>query len=279
MLERNINKGHCFIAGCNCEVKAGEGYLRYVRGRGKRVFCAEHATGLECYHGSEYLRADHIGTPKKTALAATTVGVEIETDAEDRQDEKYLRFRGTLERVGFVFESDCSIRTGEAPSPIMRGLATMSATLRNNQDCIYMLNTSRTGAHTHVAVDDIEYLRRYYHSIFVPFSEYLESHSTEWLVENFGSAFRGYASKINMNTSVMNHENVVNMQHAHTIEFRLPRITGYKQYMKVLKFWREVGLFLNTYDFQKNADSVTRKSKAMKAGREIVGIAEKYFGA
>ena len=277
MLQRNMKKGFCMV--CGRRVYANEGFRRMVRGRGYRVFCSRHADSLECYHGSVSLRADHVGTPKKTALAATTVGVEIETDADDRHDEKYLRFRGTLERVGFVFESDCTIRTGEAPSPKMQGLATISAILRNNQDCLYMLNTPRTGAHTHVAVDDIEYLRRYYHSIFVPFSDYLTEHSTTWLIENFGSAFRGYACKIDQYTDVLDHSNVVNMQHDHTIEFRLPRITGYKQYMQVIKFWREVGLFLNTYDFQKNADALTRKTKAVQAGNGIVAIATKWFGA
>ena len=277
MLQRNIRKGHCLV--CGRTVYANEGFRRMVRGCGYRVFCDRHADSLECYHGSEVLRADHVGTTKTTALAATTVGVEIETDAISRSDEKYLRFRGTLERVGFVFESDCTIRTGEAPSPKMQGLATISAILRNNQDCLYMLDTPRTGAHTHVAVDDIEYLRRYYHSIFVPFSEWLDDHGSEWLVDNFGSGFRGYACKIDRYSDVFDHSNVVNMQHDHTIEFRLPRITGYKQYMKVIKFWREVGLFLNTYDFKKDADASIRKAKATQAGNGIVEIAEKWFGA
>lgn len=277
MLERNIRKGRCLV--CGRVVYANEGFRRMVRGRGYRVFCVRHADSLECYHGSETLRADHVGTPKKTALAATTVGVEIETDADDRHDPVYLRFRGTLERVGFVFESDCTIRTGEAPSPKMQGLATISAILRNNQDCLYMLNTPHTGAHTHVAVDDIEYLRRYYHSIFVPFSEWLDGHSDAWLYANFGSSFRGYASPVNFDSDVLDHSNVVNMQHAHTIEFRLPRITGYKQYMKVIKFWREVGLFLNTYDFKKDADALTRKTKAVQASIGILEIAQKWFGA
>ena len=140
-----------------------------------------------------------------------------------------------------------------------------------------MLNTPRTGAHTHVGVDDMPYLRRYYHSIFVPFCEWLESHNSEWLVDKFGSSFRGYACKINRTSDVYNHSNVVNMQHEHTIEFRLPRITGYKQYMQVIKFWREVGLFLNTFDFDKEAEAGVRLEKARKAGEGVVSIAKKWF--
>ena len=275
-MEKNINKGHCLV--CGVEVMGGAGFRRYIRGRGLRVLCVEHASGLMGYHRSEDLRADSIGTEKKTILAATSVGVEIETDADSRYDETYLRFRGTLERVGFVFESDCTVNTGEAPSPKMFGLATISAILRNNQDCLYMLDTPRTGAHTHVGIDDMEYLRRYYHSIFVPFSDWLASHSDAWLIENFGSTFRGYARRINASSDVWEHSNVVNMQHDHTIEFRLSRIAGYKQYMRVIKFWREVGCFINHYDFEKSADAATRKAAAKSAGLEIVGIATRYFG-
>lgn len=276
MLERNIKAGHCLV--CGRRVMANEGFRRMVRGRGLRVFCVDHADSLMRYHGSVALRAESIGTPKKTTLASTTVGVEIETDGASTHDEKYLRFRGTLERVGFVFESDCTVRTGEAPSPKMVGLATISAILRNNQDCIYLLDTPNTGAHTHVGVSDIEYLRRYYHSIFVPLSGWLARHSTEWLIEKFGSGFRYYAKEITPYSNVMEHANVVNMQHDHTIEFRLPRITGYKQYMQVIKFWREVGCFLNHYDFKKDADPATRKSRAKQAGVEIVKLAMLYFG-
>lgn len=275
-MEANRNKGRCFI--CGCVVNAGEGKRREVRGRGKRVFCNEHAISLERYHHSEALRADSVGTEKKTPLARTTMGVEIETDASSVYDEKYLRFRGTLERSGFIFEDDCSIRTGEAPSPKMIGLATISAILRNNQDCIYMLDTPRTGAHTHVYCNDIYYMRRYYHSIFIPLCEWLSGHSDEWLVKNFGSSFRDYACQIDRYSRPTNHSNFVNAQHEHTLEFRLPRIREYRQFMKVLKFWREVGYFLNNFDFEKTADAGTRKKRAKEAGAEIVTIATKYFG-
>lgn len=274
-MERNKKFGHCLV--CGCEVVSGEGYRRFVRGRGLRVVCVDHASNLMSYHGSEALRADEIGTEKKMPLTRTTIGVEIETDGQSRTDEKYLRFRGTLERVGFVFESDCSVRTGEAPSPKMQGLATMSAILRNNQD-VFDLFTENTGSHIHVQCDDIAYIRRYYHTLFVPFCEYLESHSDTWLINNFGSDFRYYACKITRYTDCMNHANFINVQHEHTLEFRLPRIREYRQFVELLKFWREVGFFLNNFDFEKTSEATTRKRKASEAADEIVKIARKYFG-
>ena len=109
-MTRNINKGHCLV--CGCEVKAGEGWRRYVRGRGYRVFCSDHAVDLEHYHGSAALRADRIGSPKKMPLTNQSIGIEIETDT-NRTDDDYLRFRGTLERVGTCLKATALFVAGK----------------------------------------------------------------------------------------------------------------------------------------------------------------------
>ena len=274
-MERNRNKAHCLV--CGIEVKAHEGYRRYVRGRGLRVFCNRHACNLEGYHTSDRYRADSIGTTKKMPLTRQLVGVEIEIDTY-RDDTIYLRFRGTLERVGYCLESDCTVRGGEAPSPKMQGLAHISKVLQNNEDIFYAF-TENTGAHIHTSCSKVEYLRRYYHSIFVPFSEYLEGHSEEWLVEKFGSGFRHYAQAIDRYTDPTDHSNVVNLQHSNTIEFRLPRIRERHQFMDDLKFWREVGFLIENFDFKPNADKDIRKASAKTCGDLIVRLAVKYFGA
>lgn len=275
MLERNVNKGHCLV--CGCVVYGGAGYRRYVRGRGYRVFCSDHALSLEDYHGSDTYRADYIGTHKKMPLTNQLVGVEIEVDA-NMDDELYQRFRGTLERVGYCFESDCTVCGGEAPSPKMRGLAHISKVLQNNEDA-FVYFTSSTGAHIHTSTSNIDYIRRYYHSIFLPLYYYIDSHDAEWKISKFGSDFRHYACKINESTYPENHANFVNVQHDNTIEFRLPRIRERHQFMNVIKFWREVGFFLECYDFQEGSlSSINRKEVASKAGKEIVNIAIKYFG-
>lgn len=274
-MDRNINKGHCMV--CGCTVLGGEGYRRFVRGRGYRVFCESHYKGLEEYHDSDSYRADYIGTRKKMPITNQLIGVEIEIDA-DRNEDTYLRFRGTLERVGYCLEHDCTVMGGEAPSPKMRGLAHISKVLQNNED-VFVYFTSNTGAHIHTSTSKIDYLRRYYHSIFLPLCEYLESHDSEWRISKFGSDFRHYACKINNDTYPENHSNFVNVQHDNTIEFRLPRIKERHQFMNVLKFWREVGFFLENYDFQESSmNSFRRKERAMNAGNEIVKIATKYFG-
>ena len=266
-MERNINKGKCLV--CGCIVEGGEGFRRYVRGCGKRVFCSEHAQGLECYHGSSVHRNEHIGTVKKLPLTRQLIGLEIEVDC-DRNDDTYLRFRGTLERVGYCFERDCTVRGGEAPSPKMQGLAHISKVLQNNEDMFYAF-TENTGTHVHTSTTKINAIRENYHKLFIPFNYYLESHSEDWLVEKFGSSFRGYAETIDRYSDPMQHENFINTQHENTIEFRLPKIRERHQFMNVLKFWREVGFYLES--------SRITTATAEGIGREIVNIAERYFGA
>ena len=275
-MERNIKRGHCFVPECNCVVEKGEGFRRFVKGRGMRVFCPRHAFSLEDYHDSITYRADSIGTEKKLPLTRQTIGVEIEVDC-DRHDNAYLAFRGSLERVGYCFESDCTVRGGEAPSPKMQGLAHISALLRNNENIFYAF-TENTGAHIHTYCNDISYMRRYYHSLFVPLCEYIKAHDSAWMINTFGSTFRGYAEAITINTYPERHSNFVNVQHSNTLEFRLPRIRERHQFMNVVKFWREVGFMINNFDFHKNGDSNTRKRYAMKCGEEIVKLARKYFG-
>lgn len=275
-MERNIKRGHCFVPECNCIVEKGEGFRRFVKGRGMRVFCPRHAFSLEAYHESEAYRADSIGTEKKLPLTRQTIGVEIEIDC-DRNDEAYLAFRGSLERVGYCFEHDCTVMGGEAPSPKMQGLAHISKVLQNNEDIFYAF-TENTGAHVHVSCNKIEYLRRYYHSIFMPLCDYISSHDDAWKIEIFGSAFRGYAQPITMASSATAHANFINLQHGHTIEFRLPRIRERHQFMNVLKFWREVGFMIDNFNFHEDGDSLTRKTYARKCGFAIVKLARKYFG-
>ena len=266
-MERNINRGHCLV--CGCVVESGEGFRRMVRGRGKRVFCLEHAQGLECYHGSSAHRAESIGTTKKMPLTRQMIGIEIEIDC-DRLDDTYLRFRGTLERVGYCFEHDCTVRGGEAPSPKMQGLAHISKVLQNNEDIFYAF-TENTGAHIHTTTSKIDAIRNNYHKLFIPFCSYLENHSEEWLEDTFGSSFRGYAEAIDEYTDPWEHTNFINVQHDNTIEFRLPRIRERHQFMNVLKFWREVGFYLE--------NSKINYETAERIGKEIVNIAKRYFGA
>ena len=118
----------------------------------------------------------------------------------------------------------------------------------------------------------------YYHSLFGGFQSWLENIGVEKRKEIFGSDFRNYAKRVDMeNHAAPVHGSFINVEHNNTLEFRLPRIVSHKQYIKIVKFWREVGCTINHFDFCKNADATTRKVKAKECGAYIVQIALKYF--
>ena len=79
----------------------------------------------------------------------------------------------------------------------------------------------------------------------------------------------------------MSHSNFVNCQHAHTLEFRLPRIRSAEQYITDIYFFREVVALLNNTEWiAKTSDNRNeRKAQAVNLSREIVEIARNYFGA
>lgn len=231
------------------------------------------------YHSNAGRGVEVIGTNKSTTLAHTTIGVELESSLYNASIEEYTSFRAMIETLTFCrMESDCTV-SGELPTQPMEGLARISKILQSLEihNQIEILSHNSCGAHIHCNCNDINYVRRYYHSIFIPLNNYIEALSNTERVEVFGSDFRNWARPIDENTDPERHENIFNTQHSHTLEFRLPRIIGYKQYMDVLKFWREIGCFINNYDFMKNSDAPTRKARARKCGEELVDIAKKYF--
>ena len=277
-MKRNSNKCKCMV--CKRVLYRGEGYMRYVRGRGERAFCERHYDEAEHYHGSEDLRADRIGTEKKSSLAKTTVGIEFESENNHDDHEKYLQFRGALERAGFVAERDGSLYDGtEFPSPVCEGVKSLSALLASAEargETVY-LKGDNCGMHIHAFSAYMSIYRNWYHTLFIPFCEWIDSQTDEFCEANFGGRFRYYACKINRNSDVMNHCNFVNMQHSKTIEWRIPRFVCATQTVILLKFWRKVLWMLNTTDWKPEADRATRKAIAEDAGRKIVKIAIDTF--
>lgn len=277
-MERNRYKGHCFV--CDEEVKAGEGFRVMIRGRGYRVKCRKHAQEAEHYHGSSIYRADKIGTTKKSSLAKTTTGIEWESENKSADIELYNAFRGALERAGFCAEHDGSLHDGfEFPSPKCEGVKSLSALIHSieSRGEDVFLKGEDCGMHIHAAADNMDIYRNWYHTIFIPFCEWLESQTEDFCNANFGGKFRYYACKINRNSNVMNHCNFVNMQHAHTIEWRIPRYVCATQTVILLKFWRKVCWMLNNTEWKPEADRATRKAIAEEAGRKIVKIAIDTF--
>lgn len=280
MLERNkkaSSKG-CFV--CGRVVGANEGFRRMVRGRGYRVFCCEHADSVMCYHGSIEYRAERIGTAKKSSLAKTTVGIEWEMENIHSNYELFLNVRGALERAGFCLEHDGSLDDGaEAPSPVCEGVKSLSALIHSmaNRGEDVFLRGENTGMHIHAQADNMAIYRNWYHTLFIPFCEWINAHDMDFCMANFGGKFRSYAHAINRNSNVYEHSNFVNMQHEHTIEWRIPRYVSACQTVVLLKFWRKVLWMLNNTEWHEDADRNTRKAIAENAAKNIIKIATDTF--
>ena len=281
----NPNKYQKTCCICGRVVPAYDGYSIVVRVKGSngRVFCRQCGNGTWSYGiGNDKI----IGTDKKGVLESTTVGVEVELVNID--NEKFYSIRRQLGFMGFhnvntnrnLPQSDCTVDT-EIPTPIMQGLSSLSALLRNAEKRgeLVCTNNRQCGAHVHVYCNDVDYIRRYYHSIFSGFQSWLDTIGADKRIEYFGSDYRNYAKRVNMDICENpEHGSIVNVEHDNTLEFRLPRIVSHKQYIKVVKFWREIGCTINHFDFCKNADATTRKAKAKECGAYIVQLALEYFG-
>lgn len=281
----NPNKYQKTCCICGRVVPAYNGYSIVVRGKGSngRVFCRQCGEGTWSYGiGNDKI----IGTNKKGILESTTVGVEVELVNID--NEKFYSIRRQLGFMGFhnvntnrnLPQSDCTVDT-EIPTPIMQGLSSLSALLRNAEKRgeLVCTNNRQCGAHVHVFCNDVDYIRRYYHSIFRGFQSWLDTIGADKRIEFFGSDYRNYARRVDMDMCQSpEHGSIVNVEHDNTLEFRLPRIISHKQYIKVVKFWREVGCTINHFDFCKNTDATTRKAKAKECGAYIVQLALEYFG-
>lgn len=275
----NVRRCKCYLDNSTI-LEKGEGYGFFVPARGLRYICRNCKEGLHSavsYHTSARQGYGTVGTEKSGKLESTKIGVEFEMMFVD--DINDLTLLDYLRKLGRI-ENDSSLFGFEIPSATMQGLKTLSKALEyiEREGFLPSFNNEQCGAHIHGECHKVEYLRRYYHSVFVPLAEYIDSLGRDKRMQYFGSDFRYYARMINRRSEPTLHENMFNLQHAHTIEFRLPRITGKHQYMNVAKFWREVAYTINTFEFCESAvDNETRLARAQECGTLLVEVAKKYY--
>lgn len=289
----NRNKAHCFQ--CGRVVEGGDGYSVALIGYGSngRVFCREHygTRGELSYHAnaSNGEHVSKIGTIKIGDVESVSIGNEIEFPSLSQTARELGVTESGLTALRYALEStflihterDCTVG-GEIPTPPMRGLNRLSAFLNKNQDICEILNNENCGAHIHAECTKVEYVKRYYHSIFLPLASAIRNLTDEQRIEFFGSTYRGYAMDINEHSEPSAHSNIFNTQHSKTLEFRLPRICNGTQYIRVCKFWREVVWYINNFDFCESPSTdrehaPLRKQKAEECSRALVEIFNKYF--
>lgn len=267
---------------CQCVNCNNRGYKKYSvrrRGGGNAYLCEYHARSLESYFAENSLR---IGNMKKNGF---TYSIELETSAAD------LQARVELCVAGFLPTSDSTV-FAEFKSPIYNGANALKAYLPSIQ---YLLETdsieidSDCGTHFHVGHDTMinhrtmVFIRRFYHSLFLPLSLELERNDTK-ATEIFGRGFGYWARAISANTDAEEHTNFINTQHDYTLEFRRAFFRNAEQYSRCADFCRivtekvvntfctkVVALGLTENDRYLTAEQKTELKKAAdKTARQIV---------
>ena len=273
------------IARCMCNNCNAIGTVKVpIAKRGDRFgyMCDFHARYLEGYSDENNFRK---GNRKANGF---TFSAELETSAST------AKARGELLDFGFLPTSDCTVNV-EYKSPIYEGLNAISkqtASIEKMMQSGEIRIGNECGTHFHVGhVDHInpntmQYIRRFYHSIFVPLSDCMVT-NPEATKAFWGREFTYYASPIDRHTDATGHCNFVNLQHSYTIEYRLAKFVTAEQYMNVVKFCRDATAAVienfvkhfNDTDFDRSryADvTAYRKHKAEVTANKIIKLYKKY---
>lgn len=223
---------------CSCPFCSQLGTHKYAvrrRGGGNAFLCDYHATHLEAYTRENNFR---IGEMKANGY---TYSIELETSAAD--------FQARLELcvAGFIPTSDCTVYA-EFKSPIYNGMNGLKAFLPSIQDMIDNGNLnigSNCGTHFHVGHNKyinplyMSYIRRFYHSLFVPLSRALEENDSK-ATEIFGRGFGYWSQAVDEHTTADEHTNFINVQHDYTLEFRRAFFRNDKQFSRCADFCRKI---------------------------------------
>lgn len=133
-------------------------------------------------------------------------------------------------------------------------------------------------------------LRNFYHTLFVPLSDIMKA-NPEATKALYGRNFNetSWAEPITVNTCPTTHENFINLQHTHTVEFRLCKYIDADQYMMLGKMHKEMMLSLvdtflskyydETFVFNNKTFSTRReyrKALAIATSKRLVNSYRKY---
>lgn len=253
------------------------------RGGRSAWLCDEHASRM----GDESYYRDN-STRRGNANHGFTFSIELEMHRPT------ATMRAELEVVDFIPTQDCTTDTEfkspiyESLKPLPKKLATIEKLINEGHGTV----TEADGTHFHVGHKDsinattMDYLRRFYHSLFIPLCEAMKSNS-EATVKLFGRNFVHYASPINASTNPTNHANFINLQHDNTIEYRLCKFNNAEQYVNVAKFCKDcttaiINNFIEhfndeNFDTRRYANITEyRRHKASVTAQKLVKLFEKY---
>lgn len=182
----------------------------------------------------------------------------------------------------------------EGKTPIYHNLKSpvrLTKTMQRLIDGGEMVIDGNCGTHFHVGLpnngmsaiipgaDDsrIGFARRFYHSLFVPVSDWMMAHPYETKAI-FGRMFGTYARSVHPHTDAERHENFINVQHDYSLEFRLCFFANAAQYALAINTCDRLFSCIETHFWSKLPEldtTAARKAAAAKAARYMVRVLKK----
>ena len=229
-------RAHCMD--CGAEVNNFFDKKIEIARRGNRnAWLCEHCAAKKL---SYYFESDkHTGKANKDGH---TCGVELETSYTS------TKARAEIMMNGYIPTSDCTVDT-EYKSPIMEGLNGFSKHCETFERLILageMRIGEECGTHFHYGnrnylnPNTMDYVRRFYHSLFLPLSNEMKMHH-EANIQLWGRDFGGWSQAISADSHPMEHTNFINVQHDWTLEFRICKFTSAAQMMNAARLTKRIG--------------------------------------
>ena len=271
------------------------------RGERSAYICERCATQNMYYHATN---SAVVGTNKKNNVLC---GIEFECSFSD----DYAR--NAMFEYKFIPTHDCSIQSDgmgrrygsdgnscEYVSGLMKGLNQASKFALTCDKLMaegHLAVNDSCGTHFHVSIDSMKdsngektyigYIRRFYHSLFIPLNEAVAS-NPEAMRRVFGRGFGHYCEAIDRTANPEYDRYLwVNVTNNNNVEFRLNRFVNGKQYQNLMKMEVEMVKCIVTNFCEHFNDTeidsrryenmrVYRKHKAEVTAQKLVKIYWKY---
>lgn len=254
----------------------------FKRGNKNAFLCDYHFNHDESYYTKNNTKQ---GVKKQHGF---TYGVEFEVSKSTP------KARIEFTDIGYLPTHDATV-AHEYKSPIMNGLnqlAKHTVTFSRLIDEDDLEVNASCGTHLHIGGDALNrealsYIKRFYHSLFVPLSDTLKA-NPEATARLFGRPLNYWANAINEYSDVEAHTNFINMQHDHTIEFRACKFVNAKQYMNAVHFCDDltktvITNFVEHFNEEPKdrrrypTQKAYRLHKAQTTAKKLVKLFEKYL--
>lgn len=247
------------------------------RGGRLRYLCAYHSRNILGY---TYENDTRRGV-RETGFTNST---EFETNNPTTE------FRSTLLHYGWVATSDCTVDV-EFKSPIYEGLRwhKLLGTVERLISAGHADVGANCGTHHHVGhVEHIHpatigWITEYYHPIYDGLSAHLAANPQKCQAV-FGRMLGGWARDCRYEYAD-NHSNFINVEHAYTLEYRIPRFKSAAQYLHVMKWCQDatkavINQFIMSFDTHGVCGAVARRhrdNRAAAVSKHLVKLFDRYY--